>query len=135
MNRCVITAIVLIGLSGVRMQSAQRLVNPNSTSLPNRPYASTVAPSQAMQTSAENRHDRLLEGCVRNANGGLTLTDLEGKVYHLRGDTTQLARHIGQQATVTGTEEQGGASGAAGTQPTFTVKKVSLIASVCAASK
>jgi hypothetical protein len=88
-----------------------------------------------MQTSAENRHDRLLEGCVRSANGGLTLTDVEGKVYHLRGDTAQLARHIGQHATVTGTEEQGGASGAAGAQPTFTVKKVSLIASVCVASK
>ncbi len=134
MNRCVITAIVLIGLSDVRMQSAQRPVSRDSPSLPNRPYPST-GPSQAMQTSAENRHDRLLEGCVRSANGGLTLTDVEGKVYHLRGDTAQLARHIGQHATVTGTEEQGGASGAAGAQPTFTVKKVSLIASVCVASK
>jgi hypothetical protein len=135
MNRCMITAIVLIGLSAVRMQSAQRSVNPKATSLPDQPYSSTAAPSQAMATSAENRHDRLLEGCVRNANGGLTLTDLDGKVYHLRGDTAQLARHIGQHATVTGAEEQGGASGAAGAQPTFTVKKVSLIASVCAASK
>jgi hypothetical protein len=63
------------------------------------------------------------------------LTDVGGKVYRLRGDTAQLARHVGQQATVTGTEEQGRASGAAGAQPTFTVKKVSLIANVCAASQ
>jgi hypothetical protein len=134
MNRCVISAIALIGSVGVMAQSAQRSVNPNSTSPPNRPSATAVAPL-AMQTSAETRHDRLLEGCVRSANGGLTLTDVEGTVYRLRGDTAQLARHIGQQATVTGIEEQDGASGAAGAQPTFTVKKVSLIASVCAASK
>ena len=129
-RKCVITAIVLIGASGVSVQSAQRSVNSNSTSPPTQRTASIVAP-QTMQTSAENRRDRLVEGCVRNTNGNLTLTDIGGKVYHLRGDTAQLADHVGQQATVTGTEEQG----AAGAQPIFTVKKVPLIAGRCTASK
>ena len=86
----------------------------------------------------EERHDRLLEGCVRNLNGNLTLTDMEGRDYHLRGDTVQLADHVGQQAVVIGIEEQGSVPAAAGSQPIFTlftVKKVRLIGRICAASK
>jgi hypothetical protein len=83
----------------------------------------------------EQEHDRLLEGCVRNTNGNLTLTDVAGNVYHLRGDTIQLADHVGQQATVIGIEEQRSARAAVGSQPIFTVKKVRLIGSICAASK
>jgi hypothetical protein len=80
-------------------------------------------------------HDRLLEGCIRNANGNLTLTDEAGRVYHLRGDTAQLADHVGQQAAVIGIEEQQSTPAAAGSQPIFTVKKVRLIGRTCAASK
>jgi hypothetical protein len=128
-RRYAISAFVLLGCGGIRVQSAALPMNFSQGAT-----AFEALPSPAKQTSAGDRHDRLLEGCVRNANGSLTLTDVAGKVYRLRGETAQLARHIGQQATVTGTEEPDSASGA-GAQPIFTVKKVPLIASTCAASK
>jgi hypothetical protein len=125
----VITAIALLSPAGVSVQAVAQPMNSNQRS------AFEAPPSHSIQASAGNAPERLLEGCVRNANGNLTLTDVAGKVYRLRGDTAQLARHIGQEATVTGTEEPGSASGSAGAQSIFTVKKVPLIASTCAASK
>jgi hypothetical protein len=83
----------------------------------------------------EEQHDRLLEGCVRNLNGNLTLTDMAGRDYRLRGDTVQLADHVGQQAAVIGIEEPGSTPAPAGSEPIFTVKKVRLIGRLCAASK
>jgi hypothetical protein len=133
-RQCVITAIALLAAAGVRAQSVAGSMNSNGSSQPIQRSAPKAPPGQTMQTSTGDGRDRLLEGCVRNTHGDLTLTDVEGKIYHLRGDTAPLAHHIGQHATVTGTEEPG-TSGGAGAQPIFTVKKVPLIASTCAASK
>jgi hypothetical protein len=84
------------------------------------------------QTSIQAKHDRLLEGCLRNSHGILTLTDIDGKVYQLQGETAQLAQHVGQEATITGIEEN--SSVTAGSLM-FTVKKVDLIGRVCQGSK
>lgn len=83
------------------------------------------------QTSIEAKHDRLLEGCLRSSHGILTLTDIDGKIYQLQGDTAQLAQHVGQEATLTGIEE----NSSVGAHLTFTVKKVDLIGRVCEGSK
>ena len=128
-RRYAISAFVLLWCGGIGVRSVALPMNFSQG------FAFEAGPSPAKQTSAGDRHERLLEGCVRNANSGLTLTDVAGKVYRLRGETAQLARHAGQQATVTGIEEPDSASGGAGAQPIFTVKKVPLIASTCADSK
>ncbi|HKF21376.1 MAG TPA: hypothetical protein VKE93_07390 [Candidatus Angelobacter sp.] len=98
-------------------------------------YPSGVEMTQATQASASNPPDRLLEGCVEGTRDNLTMTDATGKVYQLRGEITQLADHIGQQASITGTEAPRNDPATAEAQPTFTVKKVKMIASVCTASR
>jgi hypothetical protein len=132
-----ITAIVVLSSGWVMAQSGgQRSTYPNRTSPPNQQSAGPdMAPKEGAQTSAEHPHDSLLEGCVGGSRRNLTLINAAGKVYHLRGDTATLADHVGQQAALTGTEEAGKASGAAGAQPTFSVKKVNMIASLCSAPK
>jgi hypothetical protein len=136
-KRYLIIAIVVLSPVWLMARAgSQRSTYPNRPS-PSRqpPAASDIAPTEGEQTSEEHPHDSLLEGCVGGSRGNLTLTNAAGKVYQLRGDTATLADHVGQQAALTGTEEPGSASRAAGAQPTFTVKKVNTIASTCSAPK
>ncbi len=127
---CAITAIVLFLSVWVMAQ----LESNSSSSLNQRP-TSTATLIEIPQTLTDARYDRVLEGCVRNSHGTLTLTDVAGKIYQLQGDTAELARHAGQEATVIGAEEPVDASARPGAQPKFTVKKVELIARVCDAGK
>jgi hypothetical protein len=131
------TAIVLPATLWAMAQSAgQQSTHPESTTSSNqRPAAPILAPASATQASSTNKRDTFLEGCIGGSSGRLTLTDVAGKVYQLRGDTAALAEHVGQHATITGIEEQGSASSADRAQTTFTVKKVALIARICPASK
>ena len=106
--------------------------NPNGPLSSNQLSVPAVMLIEVVQTSIEAKHDRLLEGCLRNSHGTLTLTDIDGRIYRLQGDTAQLAQHVGQEATITGIEEN---SSVTGVQLTFTVKKVDLIGRVCQGSK
>ena len=98
-------------------------------------YPNGAQTTQRTHASESSVPDRLLEGCVEGTRDNLTLTEATGRVYQLLGETAQLADHIGQQASVTGTEAPKTGPGFAEGQTTFTVKKVKMIASVCTASK
>jgi len=131
-----VTAIVLPATLWVMAQSAgQHSLYPNSTVTSNQqPAAPVVVAASAAQSSSPTKRESFLEGCIGGSSGRLTLTDVAGKIYQLRGDTATLAEHVGQHATITGIEEQGGVSGADRAQPTFTVRKVAFIARICPAS-
>jgi len=120
----VIAALFVIPIWVMARPVGQQSVYPNGAQM-----------TQATQASESNAPDRLLEGCVEGTRDNLTLTEATGKVYQLRGETAKLAEHIGQQASVTGTDAPRDGSGAVETQLTFVVKKVAMIASVCSASK
>ena len=129
----VITALLLLSV-GVMARPTGQSVYPNASS-PGNQQPAKADMTQTTQTSTSEARDILLEGCVEGTRDNLTLTDGAGKVYQLRGNTVQLADHIGQQASITGTEAPRHGPGNVEMQPTFTVKKVKLIASVCSASR
>jgi len=133
-NEYVITALLLLSVGVVARPAQSQSVYPNGSSAPSQqpPQADMTQTTPASTLAA---HDTLLEGCVEGTRNNLILTDAAGKVYQLRGDTAQLADHIGQQASITGRETPRSGPGGTEAQPTFTVKKVKLIASVCSASK
>jgi hypothetical protein len=95
--------------------------------------APVATQTQAALPQAPN-HDILLEGCLGGSSGHFTLTDPAGKAYPLRGDTAQLDDHVGQQVSLTGTQQPETTS-AGGAQSTFTVKKVKFIGRACETSK
>jgi hypothetical protein len=126
----VITALFLLSASAMAQPATQQSVYPNGS-----PPVARAEMAQSTQRAWTDARDKLLEGCVQGTRDNLTLTDAAGKVYQLRGDTTLLADHIGQQASIIGTETPRSGPGFTEAQPTFTVKKVKMIASVCSASK
>jgi hypothetical protein len=130
------TIVLLSTLWGMAQSAGQQSTYPNGTTVSNQsPDRLALVQASATQPSSAIKHDSLLEGCIGGSSDSLTLTDAVGKVYQLRGDTAKLADHVGQHASLTGSEEQGSASGAAGAPLTFTVKKVAMIARTCSASK
>src|SRR5262245_13708447 len=134
-KRYLVTASVLLPAVWLMSQSTGgRSAYPKSTT-PSTQQPAAVAPASETQTSAANKHDSFLEGCIGGSSGRLTLIDAAGKVYQLRGDTAKLSEHIGQQASIMGVEEQGSARGFDGAQAIFTVKKVAMIASICHAPR
>lgn len=131
-----VTAIILPATLLVMAQSAgQYPTYPNNATSSNQQSVAPAVLVPATQSSSPTKRESYLEGCIGGSSGRLTLTDVEGKVYQLRGDTATLAEHVGQHATITGIEEQGSASGAERSQPAFTVKKVAFIARICPAAK
>jgi hypothetical protein len=131
-----LTAIVLLSTHWVMAQSVGRPSTlPDSPSSYQQPVAPATVAASSTQSPSATRRDTFLEGCIGGSSGRLTLTDAGGKVYQLRGETTTLAEHIGQHATITGIDEQESVSDADKAQHAFTVKKVAFIARICPASK
>lgn len=137
MRKRPLVMIVLLSSVWVMAQTAGQESNylNRTSSSKQQAAAPDTAPTQATQSSGTDPHESLLEGCLGRSRASLTLTDTAGKVYELRGDTGQLAEHVGQQVSIIGTEEAGSASRGAGAQPTFTLKKVKIVGRVCLASK
>jgi hypothetical protein len=133
-KKYLITTLLLLSVGVMARSAGQQSPYPNGPSPPTqRPAQQNM--TQTTQASASDAHLSLLEGCVEGSRDNLTLTDAAGKVYHLRGDTAKLAEHIGQHVSIMGTETPEISPGAAGAQPTFTVKKVKIIASMCSTSR
>jgi hypothetical protein len=131
-----VTAIILRAALWVMAESAgPHFIPPNSATSSSQQSPAPAVVAAATQSSSPAKRESFLEGCIGGSSSRLTLTNVEGKVYQLRGDTATLAEHVGQHATITGIEEQESASGADRSQPTFTVKKVAFIARICPASK
>jgi hypothetical protein len=56
------------------------------------------------QSSTSTGSQTSVEGCLSSSAGKYMLTDKNGKMYELTGDTSKLAEHVGHEIKVTGTE-------------------------------
>src|SRR5262249_10927545 len=109
-KRYLVTASVLLSAGLLMSQWTRvRVADPKSTTPSTQQPGAAMEPASETQTSSVNKHDSFLEGCIGGSSGRLTLIDAAGKVYQLRGDTSKLSEHIGQQASIMGVEEQGSA--------------------------
>ncbi|HTW58452.1 MAG TPA: hypothetical protein VMD99_09985 [Terriglobales bacterium] len=56
------------------------------------------------KTEASTGSQTTVLGCLSSSDGKYMLTDSQGKMYDLTGDTSILAEHIGHEVKITGTE-------------------------------
>jgi hypothetical protein len=131
-KKYLIAALLLLPVGMMAPSAGQQKAYPGGSPPP---ILQPADPEQTQGTQASNAHVSLLEGCIEGSRDNLTLTDAAGKVFQLRGNIAELADHIGQQASVTGTETPRTGPGFAEGQPTFTVKSVKIIGRMCSASK
>ena len=98
----------------------------------------------AAQNSGQSRTSAggqtTVEGCLSSSNGNYMLTDQNGTMYQLAGDTAKLSEHVGHEIKVSGTSSSadnsassaGAASGASGNaQQTVQVASVKHISKTC----
>lgn len=105
----------------------------------NTPSGSTPSSEQTAQTSAGG--ETTVQGCLSGSNGNFTLTDKNGTMYQLAGDTAKLSEHVGHEVKITGTPSSGTSSaasgaagstaGAAGSQQTLEVSSMKHISKTC----
>lgn len=89
---------------------------------------------QGPRTSAAGQ--TTVEGCLSGSSGSYMLTDQNGTMYQLSGDTAKLSEHVGHEVKVSGTSSSGGstepANGASGgAQQTLQVSSVKHISKTC----
>jgi uncharacterized membrane-anchored protein len=115
-----LASILLLGLSWAVAQ--------NTTATSHKGYSQTET-SAGSQTS--------VEGCLSSSAGKYMLTDKEGKMYELTGDTSKLSEHVGHEVKITGTESAATPSGATGamnkesSEATLEVSSVKHISKTC----
>jgi hypothetical protein len=94
---------------------------------------------QAYNQSATDTGSQVtVQGCLSGSDGKYMLTDDQGKMYNLGGDTSKLAAHVGHEIKITGTEStetpSGASSGAMSNQsnqPTLEVASMKHISKTC----
>jgi hypothetical protein len=79
-----------------------------------------------------------VQGCLSGSDGKYMLTDDQGKMYNLGGDTSKLADHVGHEVKITGTQgaaetsgESSGAMSNHSNQPTLEVTSMKHISKTC----
>jgi Protein of unknown function (DUF5818) len=97
-------------------------------------WATAQDSAHGSRTSAAGQ--TTVEGCLSGSSGSYMLTDQNGTMYQLSGDTAKLSEHVGHEIKVTGTSSAGGstdsASGASGgAQQTLQVSSVKHISKTC----
>jgi hypothetical protein len=60
------------------------------------------------KTATTTATQTTVEGCLSSSNGKYMLTDSQGKMYDLTGDSSTLAEHIGHEVKITGTKSTSG---------------------------
>ena len=80
--------------------------------------------------SAKHADETTIQGCLNGSGSSFTLTDKSGKAYQLEGDASKLTDHVGHEVQLIGTQSAGSAS-SSDAQPTFTVKKLKMLAASC----
>ena len=97
-------------------------------------WAAAQNSEQGSRTSAAGQ--TTVEGCLSGSSGSYMLTDQNGTMYQLSGDTAKLSEHVGHEIKVIGTSSAGGstepANGASGgAQQTLQVSSVKHISKTC----
>jgi hypothetical protein len=89
-------SVLLLGMSWAVAQDASSQSSPTA-----------AGSGQAAQSGGQ----MMVQGCLGGSDGNYTLSDSNGTVYQLTGDTAKLSAHVGHEVKVTGTSD----SSAAGT--------------------
>jgi hypothetical protein len=84
------------------------------------------------QNAPAAKAESTIQGCLAASGSSFTLTDKAGKTYQLEGDSSKLTSHVGHELQLTGTEAAGDAASSA-SPSVFTVKKIKMLGSSCAA--
>lgn len=101
-------------------------------------WAAAQNSQQGSRTSAGGQ--TTVEGCLSGSSGSYMLTDQNGTMYQLTGDTAKLSEHVGHEIKVSGTSSSadnsagspGTAAGASGSaQQTIQVASVKHISKTC----
>jgi len=79
-----------------------------------------------------------IDGCLQSSGGHYTVTDDNGKIHNLTGDTARLSHYVGHQVEITGTptfktidtSEQNAAS-TVEEVPAFRVKSAKQVSKTC----
>jgi hypothetical protein len=107
-----------------------------SVLLPASLWAAAQSSEQGSRTSAGGQ--TTVEGCLSGSSGNYMLTDQNGTMYQLTGDTAKLSEHVGHEIKVSGTSSSasdsstGTATGASGSaQQTIQFTSVKHIAKTC----
>jgi hypothetical protein len=93
-------SVVLLSMSWAVAQDA---------SSPSSPAA--AGSGQAAQSGGQ----MMVEGCLGGSDGNYTLSDSNGTVYQLTGDTAKLSAHVGHEVKISGTSDSGTAGTSTGT--------------------
>ena len=93
--------------------------------------------SQAGQTTGTTGQTTV-EGCLQGSGGNYTLTDKNGTMYQLTGDTSKLSDHVGHEVQITGASSapssasaSGGTASTGSQQMTLDVNSMKHISKTC----
>jgi hypothetical protein len=91
--------------------------------------------SGASQAETQKSGQTTVRGCLQGSDGNYTLTADDGTAYHLQGDNSRLADHVGHEVEITGAaapaEVESAPKAAGAQQPMFTVEHLKHISSTC----
>ena len=86
---------------------------PSSSSQPGSDSASGSASAQMSPSSSAAGQS--FTGCLAGSSGNYTLKDkASGTTYNLQGDDKEIAKHVGEEVSVSGSEASGSAAASSG---------------------
>jgi hypothetical protein len=91
MRHLLLLTVLLLGSSWAVAQNEQSPTPPNRTTNGEQPATPTNAGG-----------DMTVQGCLSGSAGNYMLTDQNGTMYQLAGDTAKLSEHVGHEIKVTG---------------------------------
>lgn len=103
-----------------------------------------VVAQSATGSNAQSNHKMktTVEGCLGGSAANYVLTESSGKEFDLRGDTSKLGEHLGQEVKISGEEETMSKSSTAASsststasKPTIEVSSVEKIANTCSTTR
>ncbi len=91
MRHLLLLSVLLLGTCWAMAQNDQSPTTPNRT---------TNGEQTATPTSSGG--NTTVQGCLSGSDGNYILTDKNGSMYQLTGDTAKLSEHVGHEIKVTG---------------------------------
>jgi len=119
MQKLLLLSVLLLSFSWAAAQDTPSQTTPNQDQTQSQPAPDRQAPPDAAQTNSGGQNNMggqmTVKGCLSSSNGNYMLTDKNGTMYQLSGDTSKLSDHVGHEVRVTGTMGAAGGSQAGDT--------------------
>jgi hypothetical protein len=92
MRQILFLSVLLLGTTWVMAQNDQAPASPSAQ----------TTPTQSDATPTSSGGNMTVQGCLSGSDGNYMLTDKNGTIYQLTGDTAKLADHVGHEVKITG---------------------------------